>query len=81
MILHPSVIKAVGMHSLLPIIAIIAVVILAALNKITGQDALVVIIAAAGIGSTGAASVTGAAVSSQGTTDAVKVVRENSNGS
>jgi len=77
MILHSSVLKAVGMHSLMPVAAMIAVTVLAALNKITGQDALLVIIASAGIGSTGAASVTGAAISGQSTTDAVKVVNDN----
>jgi len=76
MILHASVLRAVGMHSILPIVAMIAVTILAALGKITGNDALLVIIASAGIGSTAAASVTGAAVSGQATTDAVKVSHE-----
>lgn len=65
------------MHAVLPISAIIAVTVLAALAKISGNDALIVIIAAAGIGSTSAASVTGAAVSGQSTTDAVKVMSHN----
>jgi len=65
------------MHALLPTIAIIAVTILASLGKITGDTAVFVILAAAGIGSTGAASVTGAAVSGQSSTDAIKVSKEN----
>lgn len=46
------------MHTLLPFCAMVCVTVLAAMGRISGTDALVVIVAATGIGGTGAAAVT-----------------------
>jgi len=73
--LDGSVLKAVMVHAVLPTIAMIAVTVLAALGKISGEDALLVIIAGAGIGSTAAAGVTGAAVTGQSSTDTINSVK------
>lgn len=46
------------MHVLLPAVAMVCVTVLAAMGRISGSDALVVIVAVAGIGGTGSAGVT-----------------------
>lgn len=58
MITEANILRALFMHTILPALAIVAVVVLAALSKISGTDAIVVITAAAGIGANGITSLT-----------------------